>query len=187
MARRRREEEDEDDEPRPKRKPRPVEDDADDDDRPRRRTEKPGGMSRGLLFGLIGGGVALVLVVVLLFVFLGGGSTVSGPPKAVFEAYVKELKAGRSDRALNYLVAKGRIELESDARAAGLRPGDQLVKEVSETRWFNQPFTVAEEKIDPSGIKARLTLRFEGRNVEFGQDTMEVDLFKEGSKWKIDF
>ena len=185
---RRRRDEEEEEEPRPKRKPRPVEDDEDDeDDRPRRRKEKAGGMSKGLLFGLIGGGAALVLVVVLLFVFLGGSSTVSGPPKAVFEAYAKELKAGRSDRALNYLVAKGRIELESDSRAAGIRPGDQLAKEVSETRWFNQPFTVSEEKIDPTGTKARLVLRFDGPKAEFGQDTMEIDLFKEGSKWKIDY
>ncbi len=182
MARRRDEDDDEDDRPRSRRRR-----DEDDDDRPRRRTPKPAGMSKGLLFGLIGGGAAVVLVVVLLLVFLGGSSTVGGPPKAVFEAYVKELKAGRSDRALNYLAAKGRIELESDARAAGIRPGDQLVKEVSETRWFNQPFTVAEEKIDPTGTKARLVLRFDGRKAEFGQDTMEIDLFKEGSKWKIDF
>jgi hypothetical protein len=195
-------EDDDEDEPRPRRKSRPVEDDdeddrprrrartrdeEDEDDRPRRRKPKPAGMSKGLLFGLIGGGVALLLLVVLLVVFLGGDGTVGGPPKAVFEAYAKELKSGNKDRAVKYLAAVGRFELESDARAAGLRPGDQLAHEVTGTRWLSESFTVSEEKIDPSGLKARLTLRFDGAKNPFGQDTMEVDLVKEGSKWKIDF
>lgn len=90
-ARARYEDDDDDEDDRPRRKPRVIDEDDEEEERPRRKKKfkkkKPAGMSKGLLFGLIGGGVGLVALVVLLIVFLGGSS-----PSSVMKTLIRAAK-----------------------------------------------------------------------------------------------
>jgi hypothetical protein len=78
---------DDEDDDRPRKRRRDDRDDGweDEDDRPRKKTKKKGGMSTGLIVGLLGGLLAVAGLVVALVFLLGG----PGTPKKAFENLAK--------------------------------------------------------------------------------------------------
>jgi flagellar basal body-associated protein FliL len=77
--------------------PDPDEEDIDEDeeDRPRKKGKKKGGSSKGLLIGLIGGGVVLIAGVVVLVILLTRGSRGSGGSRNDGKPLEVELPAKR--------------------------------------------------------------------------------------------
>ena len=182
-------EEDEEDEGEPpRRKARARDDDEDEeDDRPRRRRKKkPAGMSKGLLFGLIGGGVALVGVVVLLIVLLGGSS-----PKSVMGKVIRAVKAGDYGTMFDNMSAK--MQQQRAFSGPGL-PGMNVtatdprgrfietmkaVEKMGGNQFDKQTdATIVGETITGDTAVVRMRNPHDGREVD-------VPFIKENGRWKL--
>lgn len=204
--RRRAEENEDDEEPRPKRKPRVVDEDEDEpprrkkprvvdeddedeeeDERPRRKKKKKkAGANLGLLFGLIGGGLALVLVVVLLIVFLGGG----GSPKSVYKETWSNVQNKRFDRVWDNLSKTSqdqfnRITQMFPAKVGGATGKDAFIKVMEQGAMRDNPadetHNVTKEEIN--GDTAVLTIEVTRKSG--GKSTETHRMVKENGRWKL--
>jgi hypothetical protein len=208
--RRRVEEDDEDEAPRPKPKPKPRvvdededepprrvkprvvdEDDEDEEEeRPRRRKKKrkPAGMNKGLLFGLIGGGLALVLVVVLLIVFLGGSS-----PKSVMEKLIRASKAKDYGALYDNMSSKMQQRLADGPKFPGMGtvtatdPRERFIETMKALEKLGAAATPFEREGEATVLSETITGDTAKVKIRNGNGReADVPFIKENGRWKLD-
>jgi len=198
--------EDDEEEPRPKKKARAVEDDDDEDERPRRKPrvvdedeeeeedrprrkkkfkKKPAGMSKGLLFGLIGGGVALVGLVVLLIVLLSGGS-----PKSVMEKVIRAGKNSDYGTLYDNMSAKTQQRFADGPKLPGMGgitatdPRERFIETMKAVEKFGgNPFTKEKDATVLSETITGDTATVRIRNANGREES--VPFIKENGRWKL--
>lgn len=179
----------EDEEPRPRKRGAAQDEEGDDEEaRPRRRKkQKAAGMSKGLLVGLISGGVALV-VVLLIFV-LGGESAGGATPKQAYEQFWSYMQKKQFGRAWDS-TSKASQETYNAATTrelGGGASGKEVFVKLSElAASFDDPALSTHVVVNEVINGDTATVTVEETNSKGRKVTSTHRIAKEGSRWKVE-